>query len=256
MALHLRYVGMFRGSVRARALVSPFSSSSNQSTSIFSAITSVKENAKAKFDETVELNVRLGLDPRKQDQHLRASVVLPHGTGKEKKVCVFTASKEEAESAIAAGAALAGGEDLVARIQESGADGFDYCIAASDALGHAKKLGRVLGPKGLMPNAKDGTVVAPSSVADAIAAAKRGRIAYRTCKQGSVSIPVGKVSFTEEALADNVKAAVSSFFENKPPGAKGKYLRKAFLSSTMGSGHEVNTAFLTPTSQWFFRRET
>ena len=251
-----RVLNPARGARLAARQFAVTTSDHSGSIDVFSAISRIKSESRVKFDETVDLNVHLGLDPRKQDQQLRASAVLPRGTGKDRRVCVFAADEETAAAAKEAGAVCAGGQELVSQIEASGGKqlDFDYCIAASDAAGLAKKLGRILGPKGMMPNAKDNTVVPPGEIAAAVAAAQMGKVDYRTCKQGHVNVPIGKVSFTEEALAENLKAVLGSFFENKPAGAKGQYLRKAHLSSTMGKGYEIELKYVTPTSQWYFRQ--
>ena len=198
------------------------------------AVKLVKTNAKAKFDETVELAVNTGLDPRQGDQTLRAMIKLPQGTGKDVRVAVFTKKPEEA---LAAGADLAGGDDLAERIQ-AGEMNFDRVIATPDMMMVVGKLGKVLGPRGLMPNPKLGTVT-PNFV-EAIKAAKGGSIEFRAEKAGIVHAGVGKASFTEEALLENIKAFIKAMIAAKPSGAKGNYIQKVSLSSTMGPGVKLD----------------
>ena len=196
------------------------------------AVTLVKQTAKAKFDETVEISVRLGVDPRHADQQVRGTVVLPNGTGKTKTVLVI-AKGPKAEEATAAGADFVGAEDMIAKIQ-GGWFGFDVCIATPDMMGLVGRLGRVLGPKGLMPNPKTGTVT--DDTATAVKEAKAGRVEYRCDKAGCVMMPVGKLSFDAEALLDNMDTAFRTILKARPAAVKGQYMRAATLCSTMGPG--------------------
>ncbi|GAB6158626.1 50S ribosomal protein L1 [Desulfotomaculum varum] len=196
----------------------------------------VKKTAPAKFDETVEVAFRLGVDPRHADQQLRGAVVLPHGTGKTKTVLVF-AKGEKAKEAEAAGADFVGAEDLVEKIQ-GGWLGFDVAIATPDMMGMVGKLGRVLGPRGLMPNPKTGTVT--FDVGPAVKDAKGGKITYRTDKVGIVHAPIGKVSFDAQKLVENFKTLADTLQRVKPASAKGQYMKSITVSSTMGPGIKIN----------------
>jgi large subunit ribosomal protein L1 len=196
------------------------------------AVKLVKTRAKTKFDETVEIAMNLNVDPRKSDQNLRGTVMLPHGTGKTLRVAVF-ARGERAKEALAAGADLVGAEDLAEKVQ-AGEMNFDRCIATPDMMAVVGRLGKVLGPRGLMPNPKLGTVTA--NVAEAVRAAKGGQVEFRAEKAGLVHAGIGKVSFTEEALVENVRAFVGAISRAKPTGVKGTYIKKVSLSSTMGPG--------------------
>jgi large subunit ribosomal protein L1 len=202
----------------------------------------VKSLAAAKFDESVEIAVRLGVDPRKADQMVRGTVALPSGTGKDVRVAVF-AQGPAAQAARDAGADLVGAEDLAAEV-EKGNMAFDIAIATPDLMPMVGKLGRVLGPRGLMPNPKTGTVT--MDVAKAVAEFKGGKVEYRTDRYGNVHVPVGKASFTPEALLDNVTAVLDELQRAKPSAAKGKYLRKITVSSTMGPGVKIDTGRLKP----------
>jgi ribosomal protein L1, bacterial/chloroplast len=202
------------------------------------AIALVKENAKAKFDETLEVALNLGVDPRHADQMVRGIVSLPHGTGKTLRVAVFARGDKAAE-AQAAGADIVGAEDLMDRIQGGQID-FDRCIASPDMMAIVGRLGKILGPRGLMPNPKVGTVT--PDVAGAVRAAKAGQVEFRVEKAGIIHGGVGKVSFSSEALGENVRAFVDAVIKAKPAGAKGTYLKKISVSSTMGPGLRVNTA--------------
>lgn len=205
---------------------------------LLEAVELVKKAAPAKFDETVELAVRLGVDPKKADQQVRGAVVLPHGTGKTKRVLVF-AKGEKAKEAEQAGADYVGDEDLINKVSQGWFD-FDVVVATPDMMGEVGKLGRILGPRGLMPNPKTGTVT--FDVAKAIEEIKAGKIEYRVDKAGIIHVPVGKVSFESDKLVENVKTVVEALIKAKPAAAKGTYLRSVALSSTMGPGIRVATA--------------
>ena len=205
------------------------------------AIALVKKSATAKFDETVEAHIRLGVDGRHADQQVRGAVVLPHGTGKTVRVLVF-AKGDKANEAEAAGADYVGAEDLIPKIQNDGWFEFDVVVATPDMMGVVGRLGRVLGPKGLMPNPKAGTVT--MDVTKAINDIKAGKIEYRLDKTNIIHVPVGKVSFTEEQLADNFQTIMGAIIKAKPASAKGQYLKSVTLASTMGPGVKVNTAKL------------
>jgi len=200
------------------------------------AVKLIKEMATAKFDETVEIAVNLHVDPRHADQMVRGVTSLPHGTGKSVRVAVF-ARGEKAEQATAAGADIVGAEDLAAAIQ-GGEMNFDRCIATPDMMAIVGRLGRVLGPRGLMPNPRLGTVT--QDVAEAVAAAKGGQVQFRVEKAGIVHAGVGKASFSAEALGENVRAFVDALVKAKPSGAKGTYLKRISLSSTVGPGLKVD----------------
>ena len=202
------------------------------------AVELVKDVASAKFDETVELAVRLGVDPRKADQIVRGTLTLPSGTGKTARVVVFAAGEAAAE-ARDAGADVVGADDLVAKV-EGGFLDFDIAIATPDLMGQVGKLGRVLGPRGLMPNPKTGTVT--TDVGKAVTEFKGGRVEYRTDKVGNVHVGVGKVSFSREQLMANIHAVIEELVRAKPASAKGRYLRSIALSSTMGPGVHIDPA--------------
>ena len=197
----------------------------------------VKSSAFAKFDEGVDLAVRLGVNPRHADQMVRGALVLPHGIGKPKRVLVF-AKAEKAAEAEAAGADMVGADDLVAKVAAGFLD-FDTVIATPDMMGKVGRLGRVLGPRGLMPNPKVGTVTA--DVKKAVSEAKAGKVEFRVEKAGIVHVPVGKKSFDANKLADNVKALLEALLKAKPSTAKGQYVRSITLSSTMGPGIRIDT---------------
>ena len=201
------------------------------------ALDLVTKTAKANFDETVELAVRLGVDPRHADQQVRGTVVLPNGTGKEVKVLVL-AKGEKIKEAEAAGADFAGGEELVEKIQNENWFGFDVIIATPDMMGVVGKIGRVLGPKGLMPNPKSGTVT--FDVEQAVKEVKAGKVEYRVDKAAIINVPIGKVSFGTEKLAENFKTISDAIIKAKPASAKGRYLKSVTVSSTMGPGIKVN----------------
>jgi large subunit ribosomal protein L1 len=205
------------------------------------AIDLVKKSASAKFDETVEAHIRLGVDGRHADQQVRGAVVLPHGTGKSVKVLVF-AKGAKAEEAEAAGAEYVGAEELLPRIQKDGWLDFDVVVATPDMMGVVGRLGRVLGPKGLMPNPKAGTVT--MDVTKAINDIKAGKIEYRLDKTNIIHVPIGKASFTEEQLADNFQTLIDAVIKAKPAAAKGQYLRSVTITSTMGPGIKLNTTKL------------
>lgn len=209
--------------------------------SVKDAVKLVKERASVKFDETVEIAMNLGVDPRHADQNVRGMVTLPNGTGKSVRVAVF-AKGPKAEEAKEAGADLIGTDDLAKRVQDGDID-FDRCIATPDMMPVVGKLGRVLGPRGLMPNPKLGTVT--NDVTEAIKAAKGGQVEYRVEKAGIVHAGVGKASFSEDALLENVRAFVDAVSRAKPSGAKGTYIKRVSLSSTMGPGVKVDVASLT-----------
>ena len=204
------------------------------------AITLVKQGAKAKFDETVEMSVGLGVDPRHADQMVRGVVALPHGTGKSVRVAVF-AKGDKAEAAREAGADIVGDEDLAAQVQ-GGKIEFDRCIATPDMMPIVGKLGRILGPRGLMPNPKLGTVT--PDVTEAVQAAKGGQVEFRVEKAGIVHAGIGKASFAEQALAENARALVEALNRAKPSGAKGTYMQRAALSSSQGPGVKLDVAAL------------
>ncbi len=202
----------------------------------------VKGMASAKFDETVDMAVRLGVDPRKADQMVRGTVALPSGTGKDVRVAVF-ANGEAADAARAAGAEIVGSDDLAAEIEKGNMD-FDVAIATPDLMPLVGRLGRVLGPRGLMPNPKTGTVT--QDVARAVTEFKGGKVEYRTDRYGNVHVPLGKVSFDPDALEVNFRAVLDELQRAKPASAKGRYLRKITVSSTMGPGVKVDTNRLRP----------
>ena len=202
----------------------------------------VAEIATAKFDETVEAHIKLGVDGRHADQQVRGAIVLPHGTGKTKKVLVF-AKGEKAAEAQAAGADFVGAEDLVQKIQSENWFDFDIVVATPDMMGVVGRLGRVLGPKGLMPNPKSGTVT--FDVTKAIEEIKAGKVEYRLDKNNIVHVPVGKVSFGGEKLAENFATLMSAIVKAKPASAKGTYLRSITVASTMGPGVKINAAKIT-----------
>lgn len=202
------------------------------------AVALVKQTAKAKFDETVEISVRLGVDPRHADQQVRGAVVLPHGTGRTIRVLVI-AKGEKAKEAEAAGADFVGAEEMIAKIQQENWFGFDVCVATPDMMGMVGRLGRVLGPKGLMPNPKSGTV--SMDIAKAVRDIKAGKVEYRVDKTAIIHCPVGKASFEEAKLTENLRALMEAIIKAKPAAAKGTYIRSAVLSSTMGPGIKLNS---------------
>ena len=205
------------------------------------AIALVKKAATAKFDETVELHIRTGCDSRHADQQVRGAVVLPHGTGKTVRILVF-AKGPKVDEATAAGADFVGGEELIPKIQNDGWLDFDVVVATPDMMGVVGRLGKVLGPKGLMPNPKAGSVT--MDVTKAIADIKAGKVEYRLDKSNIIHVPVGKVSFTEEQLQDNFQALIDAVNKAKPGTLKGAYMKSVILSSTMGPGIRLNTGKL------------
>ena len=201
------------------------------------AISTVKKLATAKFDETIEVHIKTGCDGRHADQQIRGAVVLPHGTGKKVRILVF-AKDAKAEEAKAAGADYVGAEDLIPKIQNEGWFEFDVVVATPDMMGVVGRLGRVLGPKGLMPNPKAGTVT--MDVTKAINDIKAGKIEYRLDKTNIIHVPIGKASFTEEQLADNFQTLIDAINKAKPAAVKGQYLKSVTLTSTMGPGVKIN----------------
>ena len=206
------------------------------------ALELVKKVAPAKFDETVEIVVRLGVDPRHADQQVRGAVVLPHGTGKTRTVLVF-AKGDKVKEAEDAGADFVGAEDMVAKIQQEGWLGFDVAIATPDMMGNVGKLGRILGPRGLMPNPKTGTVT--FDITRAVQEVKAGKIEYRVDKAGNIHAPIGKVSFGTDKLLENLRTLMDTLIRVRPAAAKGQYLKGISVSSTMGPGVKVNTQKIT-----------
>ena len=201
------------------------------------AVSIIKKTANAKFDETIEAHIKLGVDGRHADQQVRGAVVLPHGTGKKVRVLVF-AKGDKVEEAQAAGADFVGGQELVPKIQNEGWLDFDVVVATPDMMGVVGRLGRVLGPKGLMPTPKAGTVT--MDVTKAVNDIKAGKIEYRLDKTNIIHVPVGKASFTEEQLADNFHTLMGAIVKAKPAAAKGQYLRSVTITSTMGPGIKLN----------------
>lgn len=200
------------------------------------AVELVKQTAKAKFDETIELSVRLGVDPRHADQQVRGAVVLPHGTGKKVRVLVFCKADKEAD-AQAAGADFVGGEELIAKIQGGWLD-FDVAVATPDMMGLVGRVARILGPRGMMPNPKSGTVT--PDVAKAIGEIKAGKVEYRVDRSSIINVPVGKASFEAAKLDENISILMDAIVKAKPASAKGTYLRSVAISSTMGPGIRLN----------------
>lgn len=205
------------------------------------AIELVVQTSKAKFDETIELHVRLGVDARHADQQVRGAVVLPHGTGKTKKVLVI-AKGDKQQEAIDAGADFVGADEMIARIQTEGWMDFDVVVATPDMMGVVGRIGRVLGPKGLMPNPKSGTVT--FDVTNAVKEIKAGKVEYRVDKQNIVHVPIGKKSFGTEKLNENFTSLIDALIKAKPAASKGKYLKSVTVASTMGPGIKLNTAKL------------
>ena len=209
--------------------------------SIEDAVGLVKKAAFTKFDETVDMAVNLGIDAKKTDQMVRGAVVLPHGTGKKVRVVVFAKGEKEKE-ARDAGADYVGAEDIIEKIQKGWFD-FDKVVATPDIMGLVGKLGKLLGPRGLMPNPKLGTVT--FDLAKAVKEIKAGKVEYKTEKAGLVHVPIGKVSFEEQKLIENAMAVIDAITKAKPPTSKGRYLKKVALSSTMGPGIKIDVAKLT-----------
>ena len=202
------------------------------------AISTVKKLATAKFDETIEVHIKTGCDGRHADQQIRGAVVLPHGTGKQVRVLAF-AKGAKADEAVAAGAEFVGAEELIPRIQNDGWFDYDVVVATPDMMGVVGRLGRVLGPKGLMPNPKAGTVT--MDVTKAVKEIKAGKIEYRLDKTNIIHVPIGKASFTEEQLSDNFQTLIGAINKAKPATLKGQYLKSVTLAPTMGPGVKVNT---------------
>ena len=221
--------------VKARALVEP------RPYTLIDAVPLIQKVKFAKFDETVDLTMRLGVDPKHADQMVRGTVVLPHGLGKTKIVAVI-ASVDKVADALAAGAEFAGGEELVEKIQKEGWTAFDALISTPDMMKSVGRLGKVLGPKGLMPNPKTGTVT--TDVVSAIKEIKAGKVEFRTDKTALVHVPVGKVSFDAQKLVDNAMTVISSVLKAKPSAAKGKYVKGMFISSSMGPGVVLDSSVL------------
>ncbi len=206
------------------------------------AIALAKKTAVAKFDETIEAHIRTGCDGRHADQQIRGAVVLPNGTGKAVRVLVF-AKNEKADEAVAAGADYVGGEELVPRIQKEGWLDFDVVVATPDMMGIVGRLGKILGPKGLMPNPKSGTVT--MDVTKAIADIKAGKVEYRLDKSNIIHVPIGKASFTEDQLEENFQTLIEAIVKARPAAVKGQFLRSVTIASTMGPGIRLNTSKLT-----------
>lgn len=206
------------------------------------AISTVKKLATAKFDETIEVHIKTGCDGRHADQQIRGAVVLPHGTGKQVRVLVF-AKGAKADEAVAAGAEFVGAEELIPRIQNDGWFDYDVVVATPDMMGVVGRLGRVLGPKGLMPNPKAGTVT--MDVTKAVNDIKAGKIEYRLDKTNIIHVPVGKASFTDEQLNDNFQSLMGAINKAKPASLKGQYIKSATLTSTMGPGVKLNVVKIT-----------
>jgi large subunit ribosomal protein L1 len=218
--------------VKARALVE------HRPYTLIDAVPLLKKAKYAKFDETVDLNIRLGVDPKHADQMVRGTVVLPHGLGKTKIVAVITSGDKIAD-ALAAGADFSGGDDMVEKIQKEGWTAFDALIATPDMMKSVGRLGKVLGPKGLMPNPKTGTVT--TDVVGAIREIKAGKVEFRTDKTALVHVPVGKLSFDPQKLVDNAMTVITSVLKAKPSAAKGKYVKGITISSTMGPGIQLDS---------------
>jgi large subunit ribosomal protein L1 len=204
------------------------------------ALSLAKEIAPAKFDETVELHIRTGLDPRHADQQIRGTALLPHGLGKEVRVVVF-AEGEGARNAEQAGADVVGADDLIKRI-EGGWTDFDVALASREMMSKVSRLGRVLGPRGLMPNPRSGTVVDPEDIAKAVQDARQGRVEFRLDRTALIHVPIGKVSFEEDKLLENMATLIDAIVKAKPAGAKGQYIRAVSLTTTMGPGIRLELA--------------
>lgn len=204
------------------------------------ALELVKNLAHAKFDEAVDAAFQLGIDPRKADQLVRGTVTLPHGTGKDVRILVFAENSDDIKAAESAGADIVGGKELAEQLSAGGALEFDLAIATPDMMPHVGKLGPILGPRGLMPNPKSGTVTA--DVAKAVQEFKAGRVEYRNDRYGNVHIPVGRISFEPQALVENLVAVADELVRTRPASAKGRYMRKVSVSSTMGPGIRIDPA--------------
>jgi large subunit ribosomal protein L1 len=204
------------------------------------AISLAKKTAPAKFDETVELHMRTGLDPRHADQQIRGTALLPNGLGKQVRVLVF-AEGEGARNADQAGADFVGGDDLIKRIEEGWTD-FDVALASREMMSKVSRLGRVLGPRGLMPNPRTGTVVDPEDLAKAVNDARQGRVEFRLDRTALIHVPIGKVSFEEDKLLENMATIVDAIVKAKPSGSKGQYIRSASIATTMGPGISLELA--------------
>lgn len=231
---------MAKKSKRYSAIMESFDKT--QTYDVAEAVKNVKSFANAKFDETVEMHVRLGVDGRHADQQVRGATVLPHGTGKSKKVLVF-AKGAKAEEAEAAGADYVGAEDLAEKIQKENWFDFDSVVATPDMMGVVGRLGKVLGPKGLMPNPKSGTVT--MDVHKALEEIKAGKVEYRLDKANIIHVIIGKCSFTEEQLVENANALIQVVAKAKPAAAKGQYFKSVTVTSTMGPGVKISTASLS-----------
>nr|WP_298878074.1 50S ribosomal protein L1 [uncultured Mogibacterium sp.] len=231
---------MAKKSKRYSAIMESFDKS--QTYDVAEAVKNVKSFANAKFDETVEMHIRLGVDGRHADQQVRGATVLPHGTGKSKKVLVF-AKGAKAEEAEAAGADYVGAEDLAEKIQKENWFDFDSVVATPDMMGVVGRLGKVLGPKGLMPNPKSGTVT--MDVQKALEEIKAGKVEYRLDKANIIHVIIGKCSFTEEQLVENANALIQVVAKAKPAAAKGQYFKSVTVTSTMGPGVKISTASLS-----------
>ena len=231
---------MAKKSKRYRAIMESFDKT--QTYDVAEAVKNVKSFANAKFDETVEMHIRLGVDGRHADQQVRGATVLPHGTGKSKKVLVF-AKGAKAEEAEAAGADYVGAEDLAEKIQKENWFDFDSVVATPDMMGVVGRLGKVLGPKGLMPNPKSGTVT--MDVQKALEEIKAGKVEYRLDKANIIHVIIGKCSFTEEQLVENANALIQVVAKAKPAAAKGQYFKSVTVTSTMGPGVKISTASLS-----------
>jgi large subunit ribosomal protein L1 len=205
------------------------------------AVSLTKKMATAKFDETIEIHMRLGIDPRHSDQQIRSTVMLPHGLGKTVRVLVF-AEGEDARAAEAAGADIVGGDDIIGKIQNENWMDFDAALAVPSMMSKVSKVARVLGPRGLMPNPKAGTVVPSDDLSRAIQEVKAGRVEFRNDKSGNLHIPVGKASFSESALLENAQAIIDSVTKMRPSSVKGQYVRRIVITSTMGPGVRIENA--------------
>lgn len=213
---------------------------SSRTYSLEEAVSVAKKTSYAKFDETVELHLRMGIDPRQADQQVRGVATLPHGLGKKIRILVFTQG-DAARAAQEAGADYVGSDDLMKRIEEGWLD-FDVVIATPDVMNRIGRLGRILGRKGLMPSPRSGTVVPPQDIAKAIEEARKGRVEFRLDKTAIIHLPVGKVSFEEKKLAENVATVVDAIVKAKPASSKGQYIKSAYLTTTMGPGLKLDVA--------------